>query len=282
MDIQNLRIFAAVAEAGSITEGARLLFMAQSNASRAITNLEREIGIPLFIRSREGVNLTREGAELLIKVKQLLSLSEEIRSFGKEQANVSGLLSIGAMESTAVVYLADRMSRFLSEYPEVRIRLVTADSDKQLEKLKSGEIDFAIPAEVSDSPHFLSFPMYEETLYMAGIPERNQDEVKTILVLQPGCSFRRRAENYVKENQIERIRYHEMNGIHTLYASVLAGMGESLFPFSFLEYHKAEERGLRLKRLNSKLTFHATYRSGDEKRPIIKAWIEFLRMNRDL
>lgn len=76
MTVQQLRYVVAVAEAGSITEAARQLFLSQPSLSSAIKELEGEIGQPLFLRGRTGITLTREGMEFLGYARQVLRQME--------------------------------------------------------------------------------------------------------------------------------------------------------------------------------------------------------------
>ena len=76
MTVQQLKYVVAVAEAGSITEAARQLFLSQPSLSSAIKELEGEIGRPLFLRGRTGITLTREGMEFLGYARQVLRQME--------------------------------------------------------------------------------------------------------------------------------------------------------------------------------------------------------------
>ena len=78
MTVQQLRYVVAVAEAGSITEAARQMFLSQPSLSSAIKELEGEIGRPLFLRGRTGITLTREGMEFLGYARQVLEQTDLI------------------------------------------------------------------------------------------------------------------------------------------------------------------------------------------------------------
>ncbi len=76
MTIQQLRYIITVAEAGSITDAARSLFLSQPSLSAAIKDIEKETGLTIFIRSRSGVKLTQEGMEFLGYARQVLQQME--------------------------------------------------------------------------------------------------------------------------------------------------------------------------------------------------------------
>ena len=72
MTIQKLRYVISVVESGSITEAAKKLFISQPSLSNAIKDIEKEIGITIFIRSRSGIALTKEGTEFVGYARQVL------------------------------------------------------------------------------------------------------------------------------------------------------------------------------------------------------------------
>ena len=76
MTIQQLKYILTVAEAGSITEAAKQLFISQPSLSTSIRETEKEAGITIFVRSRTGITLTNEGVEFLGYARQVLQQME--------------------------------------------------------------------------------------------------------------------------------------------------------------------------------------------------------------
>ena len=76
MTLQQLKYIVAVAETGNMTEAAEKLYIAQPSLTNAIRNLENEMGITAFTRSNKGVELTREGEELLSYARQILEQAD--------------------------------------------------------------------------------------------------------------------------------------------------------------------------------------------------------------
>ena len=79
MELEQLRIFLAVAEQGSFTAAAKALFVSHSTTSRAVAALERELGTPLFLRQGRSVSLTHAGETLKPEAERLLMLMDEIK-----------------------------------------------------------------------------------------------------------------------------------------------------------------------------------------------------------
>ena len=76
MTIQQLRYIIAVVENGSITEAAKKLYISQPSLSNSIKDIEKEAGITIFIRSRSGIALTKEGAEFTGYARQVIQQME--------------------------------------------------------------------------------------------------------------------------------------------------------------------------------------------------------------
>lgn len=74
MTVQQLKYILKVAEVGSITEAAKLLFISQPSLSNSIKETEKEAGITIFLRSRIGITLTKDGAEFLGYARQVLCM----------------------------------------------------------------------------------------------------------------------------------------------------------------------------------------------------------------
>lgn len=90
MELEQLRIFAAVAEAQSFSAAARALFVSHSTTSRAVSSLEQELGVALLNRQGRIVRPTPAGAELLKRAENLLLAAEEAKAAMipfKKQAN---------------------------------------------------------------------------------------------------------------------------------------------------------------------------------------------------
>ncbi len=286
MDFQSLRIFVNVVEAGSFTEGARILFMAQSNASTSIRNLERELGCPLLIRKKGGTKPTEEGKALYDYARKILDLSEKAHGIGMDRTRFSGMLRIASMESSAVVRLASLFPAFTANYPDIRILLKTGDSAVQMGWLKNGDVDFAMPGEKPGDASVESVPLFEETLGIVSMPCKPKDMRsrcdERFLVLPGGCSFRIRLESYIRKKKILDAVFHEIPGIHTLYSCVMAGMGSTVLPQSFLEYHGAFEKGIEfvpLQRKESRLIIHGAWRKDATDSGVLQAWRGFLTEN---
>ena len=142
MDWDKLRIFHAVASAGSFTHAGQTLGLSQSAVSRQISALEEEISTPLFQRHARGLTMTDEGELLFSAVTDVLGrLAAAEEALKNVHDAARGALKITASHGIGAYWLLPRLGQFLAQYPEVEVHLVM--DDKELD-LAQREADLAI------------------------------------------------------------------------------------------------------------------------------------------
>jgi DNA-binding transcriptional LysR family regulator len=142
MDWDKLRIFHAVASAGSFTHAGQTLGLSQSAVSRQISALEEEISTPLFQRHARGLTLTDEGELLFGAVTDVLGrLASAEEALKNVHDSPRGTLKITTAHGVGAYWLLPRLGAFLAQYPEVEVHLVM--DDKELD-LAQREADLAI------------------------------------------------------------------------------------------------------------------------------------------
>ena len=142
LELRLLRYFTAVAEEMHFGRAAARLAMTQPPLSQAIRALEDMLGVALFVRTKRSVELTPVGKDLLPEVRRLLAGADALRPLAQSLARgEAGVLSL-AFVSTADYGLLPLLLRdFGARYPGVRLQLVEATSDVQVEELLAGRID---------------------------------------------------------------------------------------------------------------------------------------------
>lgn len=141
-----IKCFLTVAEHLSFTEAANRLFVAQSSLSRNISNLEEELGLQLFIRTKKYVRLTPAGAILFSEFAKLEKQAEEaIAQARKAQANLEGLLRIGIIENQrSEHFLPQSISSLRKNLPNLKIDLLRGNFKELRDALARNEIDIAM------------------------------------------------------------------------------------------------------------------------------------------
>lgn len=139
------RVFYEVAKHRSITRAAGVLLNNQPNVTRAIKNLESELGCTLFVRSNRGVLLTPEGEKLYAHISvacEQIEAGEEELSLDKSLQ--SGLVSIGASETALHGVLLPALRAYHSAHPGIRIRITNHRTPQAVSAVKNGLVDLAV------------------------------------------------------------------------------------------------------------------------------------------
>lgn len=144
-NFENYRTFYFVAKYGNITAAAEALYSEQPNVTRAIKNLERDLGCVLFARSNKGVTLTPEGEMLYRRVaiayEQIAAAEEELsRHNGFEE----GLLRIGVSETALHEVLLSALVRYHALYPKIKFSLVNLTNTQAISAVKNQAVDFVL------------------------------------------------------------------------------------------------------------------------------------------
>ncbi|MDR3523354.1 MAG: LysR family transcriptional regulator [Acetobacteraceae bacterium] len=182
MDWDKLRVFHAVAEAGSFTHAGDTLNLSQSAVSRQISALEEALQVPLFHRHARGLILTEQGESLNRTVREVfakLAMTEALLTESKEKP--AGRLKVTTTVGFGASWLAPRLAGFLEAYPDVSMTLLLDDTDLDL---AMREADVAIRMHPPKQPdlvqrhlmaidwHVMASPEY---LKRNGTPQKAED-----------------------------------------------------------------------------------------------------------
>ncbi len=163
MDLTQLEMFNAVAEAGSITQAAAKVHRVPSNLTTRLRQLETELGVDLFIRENQRLRLSPAGHNFLRYSQQILTLVDEARSVvaGDEP---QGLFSLGSLESTAAVRIPATLAEFNRRYPKIQFSLSTGPSGTMLEGVLEGKLNAAFIDGPINHTAIDGIPVYREEL----------------------------------------------------------------------------------------------------------------------
>ncbi|MBP2649515.1 MAG: hypothetical protein H6Q74_340 [Firmicutes bacterium] len=146
MNIKQLQYFISVAEHLSFTAAAKTLYITQPSLSQQIADLERHIGVKLFLRNRHSVQLTAAGTSLLKEAKGLVAKADEaIKITRQAETGIVGSLSIGFLGAGERRFLPQLLAAFRTKFPNVELSLAHFNSFTDLDKaLLQGDTDIAI------------------------------------------------------------------------------------------------------------------------------------------
>ena len=130
--ISALRLFCRVARTESFTAAGKETGLSQPSVSRIISNLEKDLGEALFVRTTHAVKLTEAGNEYLARIDPILASLDEANQIVRGDGTLKGRLRVGCSTSFANREIIPRLSGFLDQTPELQIDLVLTDSRQDL------------------------------------------------------------------------------------------------------------------------------------------------------
>jgi len=144
MELQHLKTFVAVAEAGNLTRAARALHLTQPAVSAHIKALETVLNLPVFRRTGRGMQLTEAGEALLIDARDILARTDALT---RRAAELNGqgvrLVRLGVIDCGYDLQLARILGQTRARDPQLRVELVTANSAENVRNLLDGKQDLA-------------------------------------------------------------------------------------------------------------------------------------------
>jgi DNA-binding transcriptional LysR family regulator len=192
MDWDKLRIFKAVAEAGSLTHAGEELNLSQSAVSRQISALEDSLGIPLFHRHARGLILTEQGEILLQTTKDVFEKLQHVETeLSDSRLLPEGPLTITTVEFIASTWLAPKLADFKAAYPDIHLTMLL---DDRVYDLGRREADVAIRLQKTDQIDLIERPIMtldfhlcasKEYLKKHGKPQTPDDLRNHILIGYP-------------------------------------------------------------------------------------------------
>jgi DNA-binding transcriptional LysR family regulator len=167
MDIRLLREFLCLAEYLNFSEAARQLYIGQPALSRHIADLERQLGVQLFVRDKHSVRLTVVGEVVRAEAAALVARYEEaLRKIRLAASGLSGRLRIGFLEKPVKKFFPALITEFRSAYPHVDLQLSQLNIGALTQALRRGDIDigFTLSFDTPRPEGFSSRKIYADTL----------------------------------------------------------------------------------------------------------------------
>lgn len=248
MELRHVRYFVAVAETLHFGRAARALHISQPPLSQQIRDLEREIGVMLFHRTRRSVELTPAGAAFLERARRLLSDAAEMAEASRRaERGELGELTVGFVHSAGYAFLPRVVREFRARFPDIRLTLREATPAEQLAGLEHRRIDLGLIRRAQFGEGLQSEVVFREPFLWA-LPRGHRWAApcqRTLIGLasEGVITFPRdRAPSFhqalmsicLRAGFAPRVA-QEVNTIHTALGLVAAGVGVALVPASAVE-----------------------------------------------
>ena len=249
MDIKSLRCFLAVAENLNFSRAAESIYLSQPALSLRINALEEELGVRLFLRTRQQVYLTAAGSALLPEVQEIMAKIDalpDIDRRGDEVENVAtGKLSLmldASMPEEMLNQVMEVFTRFCEQYPEIVVTVDSMATEEYESVLLSRNADLCfvgLGEEDAINPAFNSIPLKEEPMILAysqeeNLPLRQLLSTRELLLLAGEERWNKVLLNYLADQQIKP-KIRTIRGGPALCVNLLRSKTMTFMPKSFFD-----------------------------------------------
>lgn len=244
MNLQQLEYITQVNRHRHFAKAADKSGVTQPTLSMMIQKLEEELGVTIFDRSTKPVIPTREGKEIILRAKEILTDVARIKEFAAElREEISGELHLGIIPTLAPYLLPLFLKSFTKKYPHLRIYIKEMITDEIILNLKSGVLDIGLLATPLNEPLLSEYPLFYEEFFAYASHAEKLPNKKYILpkdinlnhlwLLEEGHCLRNQVFNLCElmkqDPEAERLHY-EAGSIETLINLVDSSEGITILP----------------------------------------------------
>lgn len=239
LTLKQLRYFEALAKHRHFGRAADVCAISQPALSVQIKDLEGSLSARLFERGTRHVRLTSFGEDFATRVRSILRSVDELGELARASADaLTGRLRIGVIPTIAPYLLPALIGEMAAAHPEVDVHVRETLTEKLLDELGAGTIDFAILALPIDDPTLVEQALFDEALLLvrpqseAAVPVPNRDSLRDmrLLMLEEGHCFRDQAMSFCDLGGVRRREGLDGSSLSTLVQMVGAGIGVTLIP----------------------------------------------------
>jgi DNA-binding transcriptional LysR family regulator len=286
-NLNDMLIFAKVAQTGGFTAAANVLGLPKSNISRRVANLETELDVRLLERSTRKIRLTEIGEIYFRHCEQIIEEAEQAElSVNKMLEGPRGILRVSTSVTTGQQLLTPLLADFLSGYPELRLQLEL--SNRRIDLIEEG-FDMAIRIGKLTDSRLVSRRLGSSCLYLyasndylerMGTPTAPQDLTKhrCLLFDELGKQNALMLSGVEGEEKVTLKAYVKVNDFQSLYQLACDGMGIAMLPHYMCKEDNSTQSITRILPEWSlpKVDIHAVYPSHRGTTPKLRLFLDYL------
>lgn len=236
--IRVLKNFLAISRHKSVAAAAREIGLTAAAAGQQLQQLEADIGVELFDRTKRSMTLNHHGRALVEPVQEIIARYEALGSEFKSE--LSGTIVLGALVSTLMGAFGSTLNKIKQSYPNLEVKLIAGLSSNFLDQVLDGTLDAAI---VTESPYALPqniqwTELYTEPMVLIYPPNNNKKDSspKTIVDNMPFIRFERSTwtghlvDQTIRTNKLSIKEGMELNSVEAIIELVRQGLGYSIVP----------------------------------------------------
>lgn len=280
MELHQLRAFVTIAQEGSMTRAAELLFTSQPAVSAQLKSLEQELGVALFQRTSTGMKLTDEGQKLLGQARAILQQSRTFEDLSRHlRDGLAGTLRIGLNQPVKHLRIDELSSELVTAYPEMNLHFENGRSGTVIKGLKAFDLDVGFAEGAWDEDTSLrAVPLLDVHLRIV-IPQAWSGEIpagdwsalqqRPWVFVSPDCSHYRLIRGFCDEHRLELREQFRVDDDEAAIGLVSRGLAVSILMQPDAEAAEARGDGVIWQGFADKVTLHAcALRKRAEERPI--------------
>lgn len=289
--IKQLKYLCAVAEHKHFSKAAESCHVTQSTLSAAIQELESQLGVVIFERSKKNVLITPLGERLLVQARIILGDVEDFVSLAKSQDEVlSGEIRLGVIPTIAPFLLPHLLRDLRQRYQKLKLFLKEDLSAQLVQQLQQGDLDLIILAFPYALPEMDSEILFKDEFLLCLPPGHELSKSKNVrqqqlrgeklLLLEEGHCLRDHALEACKLESADTDLVYQGTSLHTLVQMVANGLGVTLLPAMSVEADVLGETHLALKHFNNENVSREiglAWRKSDPRREDYHLLADFIR-----
>ncbi|MBQ2390764.1 MAG: LysR family transcriptional regulator [Clostridia bacterium] len=282
------RIFYETARFQSFSTAAQHLYISQSAISQCIHQLESDLNVQLFVRTRRGITLTNEGKILFLKVENAInSIDQGEKQLEKLRHLESGELKIAAGDTITTHFLLKYLEDYHATYPEIRIEMANSYSSQMLNLVKEGKADLAfVNMPLSDDELIIEPCLEIDDVFVCGPDFETKESYSweevaelPLILLEKHSSSRRFLDKNFKEKNIALNPQIEV-AVHDLlirFASIHLGVSCVIEQFAKVELEKGIVQRLSVNPPLPKRSIGCAYLKNAPLSYAAKAFVEMIK-----
>lgn len=260
--IKVLKNFLTITRHKSVAAAAREIGLTAAAAGQQLQQLEADIGVELFDRTKRSLTLNHQGRALIEPIQEIIARYESLGSEFKLE--LSGTIILGALVSTLMGAFGSTLNQLKKNYPSLEIKLIAGLSSNFLDQVIDGSIDAAI---VTESPYALPLNVQWTELYTEpmiviypNLKLKSKSSPKDLPGTLPFIRFERNTwtghlvDQTIRSNKLIIKEGMELNSVEAIIELVRQGLGYSIVP-KLANIAWEDDRQLKISELNGKTIY---------------------------
>lgn len=243
MQLQQLRSFVKVVDAGGLTRAAEQMAITQPAVTRQVAQLEAELGTRLIVRRGRRLQLTASGEVLYHYARRIGALvddaAEAVRAV---ESPGRGVVRVGAVSTLGLTVLPSILARFAARYTAMRVRVRLGDVDENIAWLLAGEMDAAVVTMPVTHGKLVCLPLFRDPVHLVATPNLARLWPRPLplaalsqldfISYQAPSRFRTFVDSVLEQHGVLPRVLMEFNSQEAVRAMVLLGLGAAFMPQS--------------------------------------------------